>query len=49
MEPKTLAQMGDSTGIPLYTQLHSLLLKRLESGEWPVGSQMPTLEALMED
>lgn len=49
MEPKTLAQMGDSTGIPLYTQLHSLLLKRLEAGEWPVGSQMPTLDALMEE
>lgn len=33
--------------MPLYAQLHSLLVRRLQAGEWPVGALMPTLTDLM--
>ena len=31
---------------PIYLQLAGLFRRRIESGEWPVGSQIPTLDAL---
>jgi len=39
--------LRDEGGMPLYAQLYSLLVRRLESGEWKVGERMPTLEELM--
>jgi GntR family transcriptional regulator len=35
---------GDGT--PIYVQLAGLFRRRIESGEWPVGEQIPTLDAL---
>lgn len=43
----TLAERTDGTGMPLYVQLHSLMIKRLEAGDWAKGQQLPTLEELM--
>lgn len=31
---------------PIYLQLAGLFRRRIETGEWPVGSQIPTLDAL---
>lgn len=47
MQSRSLSERPDRSGTPLYKQLHSLLVRRLEEGEWPVGSQLPTLEHLM--
>lgn len=47
MQSRSLAERADGSGIPLYMQLHSLLIRRLEEGEWPVGTQLPTIEQLM--
>ena len=33
-------------GTPIYVQLAGLFRRRIESGEWPVGAQIPTLDAL---
>jgi GntR family transcriptional regulator len=33
-------------GTPIYVQLAGLFRRRIESGVWPVGSQIPTLDAL---
>lgn len=33
-------------GTPIYVQLAGLFRRRIESGEWAVGSQIPTLDAL---
>jgi DNA-binding GntR family transcriptional regulator len=33
-------------GTPIYVQLAGLFRRRIESGEWPVGSRIPTLDAL---
>ncbi|HEY6995171.1 MAG TPA: GntR family transcriptional regulator [Xanthobacteraceae bacterium] len=33
-------------GTPIYVQLAGLFRRRIESGEWPVGGQIPTLDAL---
>lgn len=32
---------------PLFIRMYQLLRKRLETGEWPIGTQMPTIEQLM--
>lgn len=32
---------------PIYLQIAKLLRQRIEQGEWPVGSRMPSLEELM--
>ena len=34
--------------VPRYAQLSTLLRGRIERGEWPAGTQIPTLEALVE-
>lgn len=44
-----LTERPDGTGTPLYAQLYSLLVKRLEAGDWKEGHQVPTLEELMEE
>ena len=43
----SLSERPDGSGMPLYTQLYSLFVKRLESGDWQQGSQIPTLDDLM--
>ena len=45
----SLAERLDGSGTPLYTQLYSLFVKRLESGDWQQGHQIPTLDELMEE
>ena len=35
--------------VPIYAQLVTLFRRRIESGEWPVHHQMPTLESLVEE
>lgn len=35
--------------MPLYAQVAALLRRRIEAGEWSVGSQLPTLEALEQE
>jgi GntR family transcriptional regulator len=35
--------------VPIYAQLITLFRRRIESGEWPVHQQMPTLERLVEE
>lgn len=47
MQSRSLAERADGSGIPLYKQLHSLLVRRLEEGEWPISSQLPTIEQFM--
>lgn len=44
----TLAERTEGAGTPLYVQLYSLMIKRLEQGDWSKGEQLPTLEELME-
>jgi|AntRauMFilla1563_2_1112583.scaffolds.fasta_scaffold05906_4 GntR family transcriptional regulator len=40
---------GSARGdLPLYMQLHGLLMRRLEAGEWAKGAKFPTLEVLMQ-
>jgi len=36
----------DATGIPRYLQLSTLFRRMIESGQWPTGSQIPTVEEL---
>jgi len=42
---KTLSERG----VPLYVQIASLFRRRMRSGEWPVDSQLPTLDLLSEE
>jgi GntR family transcriptional regulator len=35
--------------VPIYAQLITLFRRRIESGEWPVHEQIPTLEGLVEE
>src|SRR3546814_1229236 len=37
---------ADGTGIPRYLQLSTLFRRMIASGEWQVGSQIPTVEEL---
>lgn len=37
------------SSVSLYLQLATLFRRRIESGEWPVGRQIPTIEELMEE
>jgi len=37
------------SSVALYVQLATLFRRRIESGEWPVGRQIPTIEELMEE
>lgn len=37
------------SSVSLYVQLATLFRRRIESGEWPVGRQIPTIEELMEE
>lgn len=37
------------SSVALYLQLATLFRRRIESGEWPVGRQIPTIEELMEE
>jgi GntR family transcriptional regulator len=37
------------SSVALYIQLATLFRRRIESGQWPVGRQIPTLEELMEE
>lgn len=39
----------DKGRTPLFIRVHQLLRKRLEDGEWQLGSQVPTIEQLMEE
>lgn len=34
------------SGVPLYVQLAAYLRRKIESGEWPTGAKLPSLEAL---
>jgi GntR family transcriptional regulator len=47
---ETLKSRGDidlhRDATPIYLQLAGLFRRRIETGEWPVGSQIPTLDAL---
>lgn len=43
-----LAERSSQGDLPLYMQLHALLMRRLEAGEWPKDSKFPTLETLMQ-
>ena len=36
------------SGVPLYIQLAAYLRRKIESGEWPTGVKLPSLEALAE-
>lgn len=36
------------TGMPLYLQLAAYMRRNIEAGVWPVGTRMPSLEALAE-
>ena len=36
----------DRSGVARYIQLASLFLRRIESGDWPVGEQTPTIDEL---
>ena len=36
------------SGVPLYIQLAAYLRRKVESGEWPTGAKLPSLEALSE-
>lgn len=38
---------NDKGRTPLFIRVHQLLRKRLESGEWALGAQVPTIEQLM--
>lgn len=35
------------SSVALYVQLATLFRRRIESGEWPIGRQIPTIEELM--
>ena len=37
------------SSVALYIQLASLFRRRIESGQWPVGKQIPTIEELIEE
>lgn len=39
----------ERSGIPLYRQVSGLLLRRLESGEWSLGDQIPTIHQFMDE
>lgn len=41
------SHLAKGSDLPLYLQLYTLLLRRLEAGEWPVGTQFPTIDQLM--
>lgn len=34
--------LNEDSHIPLYRQLNTLLLQKIESGEWPSGYRLPT-------
>lgn len=42
------ALFGDSP-VPRYAQLSDLMRRRIERGQWPAGTRLPTLEALMDE
>lgn len=46
--PPVVRPISPSSGIPFYLQLEELLLKRVSSGEWPPGGQIPTESELCE-
>jgi GntR family transcriptional regulator len=37
------------SGVSRYIQLATLFRRRIDSGQWPVGSQIPTIETLAEE
>lgn len=40
---------NDHGRMPLFIRVFQLLRRRLETGEWPVGTQVPTIEQLMSE
>lgn len=50
---KERARQGDrlfaDSPVPRYAQLSTLLRRRVERGEWPPGTQIPTLDALVDE
>lgn len=47
--PRPPSRLTHDAAIPLYVQLSDLFRRRIERGEWPVGSQIPSLEQLIVD
>ncbi len=45
--PSAAALYAESGAVPIYVQLAALFRRRIDSGAWPVGEQVPTLQALM--
>lgn len=39
----------DKSSVPLYLQIGTLIRRRISSGQWKEGYQLPTLEELMEE
>ncbi|MCA1325085.1 GntR family transcriptional regulator [Herbaspirillum sp. alder98] len=48
-DPRKLAIDFSRSAVPRYVQLASLFRNRVESGEWPVGAQIPTVDDLAEE
>lgn len=46
--PRQDGPLFDDSPVPRYAQLSTLLRGRIERGEWPAGSQIPTLDALVD-
>lgn len=44
LQPRAAAP--DEVRMPIYVQLVTMFRRRIESSEWPVGGQLPTLDAL---
>ncbi len=47
--PKDDEALFGASPVPRYAQLAELFRRRIERGQWPAGTQMPTLEALMSE
>jgi GntR family transcriptional regulator len=46
---RALRNQLDRSSVPLYLQIATLIRRRINSGEWIEGFQLPTLEELMEE
>ena len=46
--PPVVPRLSQSSAVPFYLQLEDLLLKRISSGEWAPGGQIPTESELCE-
>jgi GntR family transcriptional regulator len=46
--PHVVPRISPSSAVPFYLQLEELLLRRVSSGEWPPGGQIPTESELCE-